>query len=69
LFTEKYVLLTKKTSSGLDYQLLTQDQARYRASTQLGAGGKLDPIETPDIKHILKKVGRSTEDKPSLFSK
>lgn len=68
LFTEKYVLLTKKTSKGLDYQLLTQDQARYRASTQLGAGGRLSAIEIPDIKHILKKVGRSTKDKPSLFS-
>ncbi len=67
LFTEKYVLLTKKTSSGLDYQLLTQDQARYRASTQLGAGGKLSAIEKPDIKYIIEKVGRSTKDKPSLF--
>lgn len=68
LFTEKYVLLTKKTSSGLEYQLLTQDQARYRASTQLGAGGRLDAIEKPDIKFLLEKVGRSTKDKPSLFS-
>ncbi len=69
LFTEKYVLLSKETSKGLERQLLTEDQSRYRASTQLGAGGKLDPIEKPDIKHILKKVGRSTEDKPSLFLK
>jgi len=69
LFTEKYVLATeeepptKENPSGIRRKLYTAAAGTYRASTQLGAGGRLDAVEKPDIKHILKKVGLPTDDK------
>jgi len=64
MFTEKYVLRKKQTSKGVARELLTVDEGRFRASTQLGAQGKLLPIEVPNLKEILKKVGFPIEDKP-----
>lgn len=63
LFTEKYVLLAKPTSSGLVYKVLTQATHRYRASTQLGSGGRFDAEEEPNIKALLKKAGLDNSDK------
>jgi hypothetical protein len=42
---------------------LTAPQGKFHAGTQLGSGGLLNPIEKPDIKHILKKVGLPYADK------
>ena len=64
LFTEKYVLMVKATSSGAERILLTDYYRRFRASTQLGANGKFAREEVPNIKELLKKAGYPTEDKP-----
>ena len=65
LFTEKYVLIEKNGQ----YRLLTKTQRRFRAGTQLGAGGKFNAEEEPDIKTLLRKAGMSTEDKPPIITK
>jgi len=67
LFDEIYCAQTKETSKGIEYQLLTRSTGLYQARTRLGKGGELDTYEKPDIKAILRKVGMSDEDKPSLL--
>lgn len=66
MFTEKYVLTT--TPSGGGYakrELLTQPKGSYRiGSTQFG--NKLDPKEEPNIKHLMEKVGLTSNDKTLL---
>ena len=64
LFDEIYCAMTKETSKGIEYQLLTRATGTYQARSRLGKGGEHDTYEKPDIKAILKKVGFSTEDKP-----
>lgn len=64
LFTEKYVLGTKSTSRGVEYELLTAPTGRYRASTQLGKDGLFNVREKPDIKYLIEKAGMSYPDKP-----
>jgi len=66
LFTEKLILLVRTKQGANERVLLTQDLGRYRASTQLGAGGVFDKEEKPDLKHLLKKVGLDSNDKPSV---
>lgn len=66
LFTEKYVLETEETAKGIKHILYTRAAGKFRASTQLGANGKLNDQEEPDIKKILEKTGFTYEDKPSL---
>jgi hypothetical protein len=68
LFTEKYVLQTKETSTGVERYLLTQPKGRYRASTQLGKDGIFDREEIPDLKLLMQKAGLDVSDKP-LFKK
>ena len=63
LFDEIYCALTKETSKGIEYQLLTRATGMYQARSRLGKGGELDTYEKPDIKAILAKVGYSNEDK------
>ena len=67
MFTEKYTLLKKMSGGKPHHYLLTNDQGRHRASTQLGAHGKFDLEEEPNLKVLLKKAGLSTEDKPPLL--
>jgi len=67
LFTEKYVLQKVERMKKVEYELLTTSAGRYLASTQLGAKGKLEDKEVPNLKHILQKVGYSTKDKESLI--
>ena len=73
LFTEKYVLETKqvprseKNPNGIEYNLYTSAAGTFRASTQLGANGRLKPVEEPNLKKILEKVGFDSSDKPSLM--
>lgn len=69
LFTEKYVLYNEQTSSGVKHVLLTQDDGRFKASTQLGAKGKFEWREEPDLKKLLVKAGLPTEDKPTEWMK
>lgn len=63
LFTEKLVAAADGYKESVEYQLLTAPQGKFHAGTQLGSGGLLNPIEKPDIKHILKKVGLPYADK------
>jgi len=67
LFDEMYVAMTKETSKGIEYQLLTQKTGLYQAKSRLAKMGELETYEVPDIKAILRKTGRDTNDKPSLF--
>lgn len=66
LFDEVYVTLTKETSKGVEYQLLTANIGTYAARSRLKADGKLETYEEPDLKGILKKAGRDYSDKPPL---
>jgi hypothetical protein len=62
-FDEIYCALTKSTSTGVEYQLLTQADGMYKARTRLGKEGIFDKYEKPDIKALLKKAGVNTDDK------
>jgi|WetSurMetagenome_2_1015567.scaffolds.fasta_scaffold43474_2 hypothetical protein len=65
LFSERYVI--NKEQSGKDkyiYELLTNDKARFRASSRLNSEGIFKPIEEPNIKKLLEKAGFNTQDKP-----
>lgn len=66
LFDEIYHTDTVETSEGLGYRFLTRKTGLYQARTRLGKGGELELYEPQDYKAILKKVGMSTEDRPSL---
>ena len=66
LFTEKWIAHTKQTAQGVEYQILTQRNGKYMASSSIAAG-KLSTFEEPDIKKILTKCGFDAKDKPSLF--
>jgi hypothetical protein len=46
--------------------MLIDSLGTYVARSRLKANGKLDAVEDPDIKKILKKVGFDTSDKPRL---
>lgn len=56
LFTEVYVSLTKDTSKGTEYQILTQPEGMFDARTRLGAGGRFNKHEEPNIEKLLKKA-------------
>jgi len=64
LFDEVYVAMTKETSQGVEYQLLTKKTGLYQARSRLANCGQLEMYEVPDIKNILKKAGRSTDNNP-----
>jgi hypothetical protein len=64
LFDEIYVMDPKETSAGVQYRLLTQNTGTYTARSRLAKGGVLDMYEEPDIKKLLRKAGKDTQDKP-----
>jgi hypothetical protein len=64
LFSERYVLRKVEKSSGIEYEVLTNDQGRYRAGSKLASEGKIERIEKPDLKAIMKKAGYPLTDKP-----
>lgn len=66
LFDEIYVLTTRETSGGLEREFLTEAQGKYVARSRLKSNGKLDMIEPANIRHILRKAGKTWEDKPKL---
>ena len=67
LFDEIYVL-TGKDGRGRapERKMLIDSLGTYIARSRLKANGKLDAVEEPDIKKLLKKVGLSWADKPRL---
>lgn len=67
LFDEIYVLDPKGGKDGVEYRVLTKSTGTHLARSRMAKNGLLDQYEKPDIKHILRKCGWSTEDKP-LFT-
>lgn len=70
LFDEIYVL-TGEDGRGRTpvRKMLIDSLGTYIARSRLKANGKLEAVEEPDIKKLLKKVGFSIEDKPRLEMK
>jgi hypothetical protein len=64
LFSERYVLRKVEKASGITYEVLTNDQGRYKAGSRLANEGKIETVEKPNIKAILKKAGYNIDDKP-----
>lgn len=67
-FDEIYVLLGSSGAPGskVKRELLLDSQGKYIARSRLKSQGKLDSIEEPDIRKLLKKMGLDWEDRPSL---
>ena len=66
LFDEIYVSISKQTSKGVEYSLLTRNDGVYKARTRLGKSGSLEAYEEPNIKKILEKTGMNSKDKPKI---
>jgi hypothetical protein len=66
LFDEIYVIVGKEGRDGPQREMLIDSLGTFLARSRLKADGKLDAIEPPDIKAILKKAGLKWEDKPKL---
>lgn len=64
LFDELYVIVGKGNPPRRE--MLIDSLGEYVARSRLKGDGKLDGIESPDIKALLKKVGLNWEDKPKL---
>jgi hypothetical protein len=65
LFSERYCLDKKAVGDKIEYHLYTNTKGRFKlASSRLSANGKIDVVEEPNIKALLKKAGYPTEDKP-----
>ena len=58
LFDEVYVTVTKDTSKGPEYKLLTCNRGMYRARTRIGGHGVFDMYEEPNICKLIEKSGR-----------
>jgi len=65
LFSEIYYLRMKDFKAETR-ELLVKPVYGIQVGTRLGNGGKLDKIEEPDIKKIMKKVGLDASDKPLI---
>lgn len=66
LFDETYIMADNGVTDdqgGTINQLLTGKKGIREASTRIGAGGKFDLYEEPNIKNLLKKAGLPFEDK------
>jgi hypothetical protein len=63
-FDELYVLFGK--GSPVKRKLILDSQGKYVARSRLKAKGLLSHEEEPDIKGILKKIGKKWEDLPKL---
>ena len=66
LFDEIYVAISKTSSKGVEYSLLTRNDGVYKARTRLGKGDVLEAFEEPNIKAILEKTGMDSKDKPTI---
>jgi len=65
LFSEIYYLRMKDFKAETR-ELLVKPVYGIQVGTRLGNRGKLDKIEEPDIKKIMKKVGLDASDKPLI---
>ena len=63
LFDEVYCAMSKETSAGVNYHLLTRSTGLYKARTRLGRGNLFEMYEEQNIKKLLQKAGYDTSDK------
>ena len=68
VFDEKYVCRVDQKSSGPEHKLLTKNDGMYKAETRMG-GDLFSQFEDMNIRTLLKKAGKPSEDKPSLVEK
>ena len=66
LFDEIYVLVGKDSPKGVKREMLIDSVGTYIARSRLRADGKLDTVEPPDIKALLRKAGLDWKDKPLI---
>lgn len=66
LFDEIYVMRTRETAHGLERYFLTDAQGKYQARSRLKGNGKLETEEPAHIRNLLKKIGKTWDDKPKL---
>jgi hypothetical protein len=66
LFDEIYTIRGKEGPDGPKRSMLIDSLGTYIARSRLKANGKLDAVEEPNIKNILKKAGFDPSDKPRL---
>jgi len=66
LFDEIYVIIGKEGREGPRREMLIDSLGTYIARSRLKRNGKLNSIEPPDIKALLKKAGLDASDKPKL---
>ena len=64
LFDELYTIIGKGNPP--KREMLVDSLGKYIARSRLKQNGKLDAIEEPDIKKLLKKIGLKWTDKPKL---
>ncbi len=64
LFDERYIMQVKQDV----YKLQVHGDGFYDAGTRIGGKGKFDKLMEPDIRALLKKAGKSWQDKPRLFT-
>ncbi len=67
LFSEQYHAEAIEKASGVERVLLTAKTGSYYAKTGMGKNGELATREPADIKAMLRKCGRTADDKPNLF--
>ena len=65
-FDEVWTTITKPTSKGPEYKIITQHTGPYLASSRIGRN-VFDTFETPDIKYLLKKASLPCDDKELLL--
>lgn len=67
LFDEIYVIIgQEQRGREPKREMLIDSLGTYIARSRLKATGKLDAVEPPDIKALLKKIGLDWQDKPKL---
>ena len=66
LMDEVYMTVSKETSKGVEYSLLTRNTGLYKARTRLGRNGIFETYENPDIKALLERAGIDSSDRPLL---
>ena len=66
LFDEIYVIVGEEGRDGPRRNMLIDSLGTYVARSRLKANGKLNAVEEPDIKKLLKKAGFDWRDKPNL---
>ena len=64
LFTEKYVLMKKRSPQGPKHILLTHSTGQFEASSQFASSGNIPDEVEPDLKKLLELAGLPTDDKP-----